>query len=863
LAEFLLSPKIIKSAIYVANAKRIRNKYKIGSIVMSSFVKDQDSASICRSSNNTHSETLNQFISSKNEAYACYGARTAGKIGADGTIDSLLECIYHEDVDVVIDAIEALGKLKAVSAIDILIDAVELHPDGDVRVSAAKALANMANENVLQHFLSWAKSDFSERDNDVLWNDDWDIQLLAIESLGRFKYQSAARALNELLEEHNLDIEGQILKALTIMGDAGTAQVIKRLENAETEPDPVHELRIARRAATALSSADCQQSSLALAAAMHYSDASLRASAVSALAKRKATQYASDMLALLKDPNDNVKTAAIDAIVSLMPDLDAKTLQISSEELLGQLVNLNTSGRIFIYRLMMAMADKLTLDDAQKMLLQRGLSSENVDEQVYICQLISDYDDTSAVGVLIENLQSEGVNLRAMQAMLVSLGKVAANDLAPIKCINTLLAHKSSALCLSALEALVNLAQKQAVNESFNANTLLFEYVLKEQTIDNTVLETLANPQLEEGRIALQAVDNEGNVEISPSVLKAQSEAASEAQKMQTILASISDDYPDQQTEEIAPIFVNQPSEIVSTLEAIQRDAITAFVTPQNEPADDASGLHIREMVEQLPEDEQDFANIVTGHLDSGEKVKLSRKKIAKHPSYSNKVLTIKALASYADESVVDALLEQFLYDDLEVQIAAVSSLIAIANTQPKLIALKKALGPLCTLLMSGNDHLRLVCARALGVLSVRSSLAIMLEALHDSDSNVRIQGLDSLSQYIAKHNSSHTIGQSIAKIMPAAFAMLQDNTTGVVIKALAIIAENKTALADDEVAEVLEKVITVGCSDENYMNAAALCVAQIDASKAGQLLYAHLEDEVSSAQHILSLQMLGIVLES
>ncbi|MEH6445862.1 MAG: HEAT repeat domain-containing protein [Oceanospirillaceae bacterium] len=835
-----------------------------------------------------NSEILNQLLISDNEAQSCYAARAIGSIfpnittdddlalegpEAIKTVESLIECLHHQDVDVVIDAVDALGSLQAKAATDILLDAVNLHPEGDVRVSAIRALSNMVDDSLLECFLPWANGEFAHRQTDTLWNDDWDVQLIAIETLGKHRFQGAVEILRTLLQENNLDIEGQVLKALTLIGNEGLLYVISLIENTRRAPSLI-EQRLARRAATALTFAHCKQSIATLTQALKANDANLRASAVTALGKRQAQQSAIDMLELLDDADSQVVTATITALTSMQQLLKEQfELYVSSEYLLLQLPKLNTSGRNFVYQLLTLMAANITLDQAQKKQLHQALSSESLDEQIYICQLLSAIGDDTAVPVIMQHLTHSASNapsMRATQAMLLSLGKLAANETLTLCCLNTLLEHPSSSLRLSVVQALVSIAQKPALQSEFSAHTLIYDYLLKSTTIDNSfienpVFETENSPEDDENKplIPIQAIDVNGDNE----ALHTAPPALSEDDKLRAILASVSDEYPPAElhtesvTEEAIEHVNFEDTAVVSTLDSIQRETINAFVSPKADIADEVTAPHIREMVEQLPQSEQQFAQIVNDHLDSGERVKLSRKKIAKMPTYPNKVLALKALTQYPSEDVVDTLLAQFLFDDVEVQIEAVSSLAIIAQQQPQLKALKKCLGPLCTLLMSGNDHLRLMCARAIGALGHRTALPILLEALADTDSNVRIQVIDSLHQYLAINQQSHSISKSFEKIMPYVFACLQDSATGVVIRALAFFAENHLYLQAADKEEVLSAIITAGCAKDDYLVAASNSVTNIDRQSAGKQLFQLLVDAPQSEQRIPLLKMLTIVL--
>ena len=57
-------------------------------------------------------QVLNHLLTQGDEADRCYAARAAGQTGAHNSLQALLDNLYHEDVDVCVDAADALGQLK-------------------------------------------------------------------------------------------------------------------------------------------------------------------------------------------------------------------------------------------------------------------------------------------------------------------------------------------------------------------------------------------------------------------------------------------------------------------------------------------------------------------------------------------------------------------------------------------------------------------------------------------------------------------------------------------------------------------------------------------------------------------------------
>jgi len=140
-------------------------------------------------------QTLNQLLSEGDEADRCYAARTAGEAGMVQLLPALQDCLYHEDPDVSIDAADALAQVGPAVAepaelVARLIEMVNLHPEGDARVAAARALTRLDHPDARQALLNWAtgepgQGEAAEVSTVADWDDWWDIQLLAVQALGQ------------------------------------------------------------------------------------------------------------------------------------------------------------------------------------------------------------------------------------------------------------------------------------------------------------------------------------------------------------------------------------------------------------------------------------------------------------------------------------------------------------------------------------------------------------------------------------------------------------------------------------------------------------------------------------------------------
>ena len=122
-----------------------------------------------------------------------------------------------------------------------------------------------------------------------------------------------------------------------------------------------------------------------------------------------------------------------------------------------------------------------------------------------------------------------------------------------------------------------------------------------------------------------------------------QPQPLSDEERMAQILANFGEAYPLPEATADDNPKAHRPKPR-STLDAINLANVEASLQSGSYTEDTGRGEHIREMVEELPDDMHTFSDIVVGHLDTGSKLNLNRKKIARLPDYNNQLLAIRAL---------------------------------------------------------------------------------------------------------------------------------------------------------------------------------------------------------------------------
>ena len=774
-------------------------------------------------------QAVNHLLQFGDEADRCYAARAAGNIGMTDSLQALLDCLYHEDVDVCIDAADALAKLRHPAAIARLIEVVEQHPEGDAKVSAANALAQLDDEQAWQALLAWATGNPADNREDFPsdWDDWWDIQLNAIRALERLGRAEAVPVLKGVLAEEPLDIESDLLRALTFCGSEGVDYVIELLQGDHA--------RLARRAARALRYAGCDASLIALFKALRHSNEDIRQSAVEALGQRQAKQYFVDLVQLLRDPHPEVRREALKAAEGMLENLQAYHLKhLTPEKLIALLAELDVEGRVLILQALGRMlGNQSEIPDTLLTQLQRSLSSANAEEVEAAAQLLQQRPVEALETTLLQRLEDQDLSLSTRRNLINALKTLGRNHSSYLIPLNNLLQEDNAALRQVVMEVLTELARLPAEHDGIAAAELL-ELTLNGQQVEESDLKAQQDAN-DEGRIPCVMVNAEGDIDSAPK-------EPSEEEKMAAIMARFSDAYPTEEAQEAV-----QQSAPRSTLDAINQANISAALQTEVETEDTGRGEHIREMVEELPEELDEFGDIVVGHLDSGEKLKLSRKKIAPLPNYSNQVLAIRALGGVATEASVERLLDLMLESDPQITQEAINSIGLIAAEAPTLKALTKAVGPLSTMLAGGTDQIRHLAARALGRIGRKTAMPVLLEALQDSDSNVRIEAIRALSLMLPS--------PAPEKVLVAIKACLDDQVDGVILEAM-------TFLAAEEATDCVAKIAGLGLNNSALTESAARALGQLDPQGAAQLLLEPILDSEFAGQRPKALQMLTILAE-
>jgi len=423
--------------------------------------------------------SLLNYLENGNEVDRCYAAKTLGNLKTREASNALVNRLRDDDIDVCIDAITALGKIKDSSVIPALLESLEKDPDGEVKLAVTESLASFHSEGghseesqskeIIDVLLKLAEDrpedmNFDENDD---WDGWWDLQEKAIIILGKLKVSRAVPLLQSILEdEFSQEIETIVLKALAKIGGEADQYLIERLNNGNEKQQ--------RRAATALGFSQSNETLLALGRALVSQSANTREHAIIALGQRKASRYLRAILLSLRDPSNNVKRAALDIIQVLSEDSNAR--QALDFNQIAQLLNENDSTlqasvlSFFLEQYQITpFIDKLSDDNLQ--LIRHCLTSpdDNVLSQAaLLAGAIKDTQSCQRLTVIaLSESHSAWVRKEALSALgkLVSTLKNPAQEQEIISTLSQLISNREQAVRFAAIEALLNISNNSEVNK--------------------------------------------------------------------------------------------------------------------------------------------------------------------------------------------------------------------------------------------------------------------------------------------------------------------------------------------------------------------------------------------------------------
>lgn len=693
----------------------------------------------------SRSDTLNaltQLLQRGDEADRCYVSQALGKLTRPEEYSEiatiLLPYLRDQDIDVCIDAATTLGKLGGDGTIDALLESLEKDPDGEIKSAIARALGELGDPKAIPGLIRVME----HRDEGIEiiedgWDIWWDVQLAAVQSLGKLQATEAVPNLVALLHsDEGEDIEADILRTLA---QIDSPESIAALEEILKSSDP----RKQRRAAIALGNSHSAEALRILGRALQSPHAEVRSHTIQSLETLDAKRYLPAIMLLIKDPSEEVRRSAIHA-TTLLGEMKNPTQE--SVDLFSGL--LNDPGQLVRATSLNTLANL-----QQQTLLEKFASNNSAVERVV--ELIGDSDiETSTAATrlfsklqthdgeekLIEVLQDQQREEAIRRQAALSLGSMAAVGPSAVESLTQALSDSEKSVRLAALSALQSsdahyLAPE--LEEGAEAPLRPIEVILATLHCEIDLNETespdqtpTATPAATEEHDDAEVVEaTSGNttqtVPFNAVVDKASTENGSKTDESAPPLP----DFPD------SPELAGEPPESVSTLDSIAMDNVSATLIGDSEET---------ESTLEFDEETREYLGILEKNEETHQ---LRERRFKKTDIYTDvRRMAATMLGRDGSDAAIDTLTQLLHDDDHEMRRLAANALAEIAAENPANPALLKSQGTLISQTIFADPEIRMTAIRALGRMENRAAIPPLLDSLKDEDVVVRMEAIRALA---------------------------------------------------------------------------------------------------------------------
>lgn len=708
---------------------------------------------------------LCKLLHTGDEADRCYASRALGVLGDPAATPELIKYLHDEDVDVCVDAAGALGKMKAVSAISELIEAVNKDPDGEVKVSAVEALGLINHESAIDTLMSIAAS----RPENIghtsdSWDPWWDMQLKAVSALGLMHVEKAAPVIEKLLDdEDGQDIESELLKALAFMGEPGEEILIKRLKKGTSR----ERRRIIRALGHRLAHCHTPETLRILKRAIKEPDAEVRCAALEALMSYGRAEQLPEMIACFHDKDANVRKAATLAVTKLGAiSTNNNPADIPVNELIALLDDNDPSVRATVLYILsdnIQPGSGIQLDDSQLEKIYDSMTAEEETSDVIAaaCQLTGKACNINARQALLTFIENTDLPVNIRSTATQALGGLKLWDENIAATLTHACVDQQQAVRLAALNALLELEsvskniasktddteqKKQSLsNENLPADktnipsaidSILFVYKGEILPDDEPDKETQTTAEK-------TAPSNNGDAKNS-TIETAENAEANDMQNSPSVAATEPDDS------------VSSNKKVTSTIEAITRSNVQiALSTPT-----DATNTIEKDLSMVDDESLAPYLALVKENAEVGHWLK-TRDTDATALDDARR-LAIRILGKTDDPQIISLLIGALDDKDTVVRCDAANSLSEIYLRKPHMDHLSTIIKALKPLLGSSERNERIVGLQSLDLMAKAVSDNNIIDhiktLMDDKDSAVCIQAIASLSK-IVSHTNDNSCG--------------------------------------------------------------------------------------------------------
>lgn len=804
---------------------------------------------------NRTTDALRRLLFAGDEADRCFAARTLGVLGAETAVADLARCLRDTDVDVCVDAAEALGRIGSADAVPHLLESLANEPDGEIGTAVVGALGELGGDGVLSALKQIARRRPEHLEWSGEWDNWWDMQLEAVKAVGRHGDEEAVAMLVELLEEGDAeDIEEEIFRALAGLGAKGGEALLERLRSGPA--------RGRRRAARALGGSGSREAARALGRALQDGQPQVRAAAVAALVRLQERRYLGAILLLLRDEDAEVRGAAAAGAVELAQAGGAG--RELAEQLAPLLLDPSPRVRAVTMDTLSRSIDPAAMTAEMLAAVQQNLGHEDApaaEAAVALIGRVGEAEETQSLLTAILGDRERDPIVRRRAALV--LGGLKRLSSSAIPALRDAVADPSQAVRLAALTALMDTAGRVQPQAGGDAPVLApLSVVIAAARGEIEIPQDRPRDQItavageEPQAMAAEASLQEKPIRFDRDEVQRVDEDAEAAAAAGGTVAETAGELP--LPEAPPPQLKNaQRKPVFSTLEAIAMDNAEITLMFQEErgeeemPAPAVADPELAPFFEIIDETgrraERMFPNRT---IDVAEDVRL---------------LGARILSRSGDQEVLRTLVQLLGDENPRIRGEAAHSIAEIAARDPEPTVLANAFGTLVTLLGMEQPEQKIACARALANLRNRAALPPLLDALGDGSPDVRIHAVRALAALAVEGRDPAESGPMATRAIPPRTLArriadcLGDPSNGVrteAAKALARVVGLEAAA--DFAGEAQERIIEAAFADAGQQaRSMGRVLRSIDAQAAEKVLLRRLDDAPDSAHRRFVIEML------
>ncbi|WP_456404971.1 HEAT repeat domain-containing protein [Thiolapillus sp.] len=777
-------------------------------------------------------DTLCKLVQTGDEADRCYAARTLGLLKDTASVETLIERLRDEDLDVAIDAAEALGNIGSAEAVPALIESLENDPSGEVCTMVATALGRIGAAEAIEPLLKICL----ERPEEMEWDDDWDTwwdaQKAAVKALGKLKAEKAVDDLAALIDdETQQDMEPTLLNTLIRISEAGEDLVIERLRNQDRAP--IHR----RRAAGALARSRSANATKALGRALTDPAADVRAEAALSLAKQNAASYLSALTLLLRDPEGEVRRAALKSITRLAQNHEhAADLEASFQTML---TDPDPEVRAILYSILLPAVETAPLSEQNFQDILAGANDSHAEAAAAACTLLGANGNPAALEKLLQIVEDTNGHPMVRREAATAVGKLGRISPRILATLEAAITDQQQVVRLSALAALMDLEKNgRIVQEQEQDEPPTLPRPL--EIILGALQGEIVIPQASAPPVEVTLDTNIENAEAADEPASDENPEVAE-----TGLPDL--DLPETPAEIVAE---GEVAPAMSTLDAIAMANVETLV---------ASSHPEKEIQDEIT---QEYLEIVEDNKEIMQRMRSNRKIDAQDDI---RRLAAHILADIEEIEVLKTLIQALNDDAAIVRREAAESIGILAQRNPQIKELSDAVGTLITQLAIADLDQRIISARALSHIGNRAALAPLMEALNAPEFTLRVQAIEALVHLSLNSQdpveADHMVVRDVPPLSIARQLMerLEDDEMAVRVAAAKGLAELLAPLQEESFTrKVVEKIIagvTLGTGEEARLVGRAL--RNFDTELANGILLTNLKQADDSIKRSVFIEMI------